>query len=51
MIHMANKTPNSSAIAEKTKSVFTTGIRSGIPCPRPTPNHPPEPIANKDWLI
>ena len=31
MIQIANTTPNSSAIAEKTKSVFTTGILSGIP--------------------
>ena len=49
--HMANKPPNSSAIAENTKSLSTTGIVVGNPWYRPIPNHPPVQMANKDCDI
>ena len=47
--HSAKTPPSSSEIAAKTKSFVTTGIFSGSPCPRPSPNQPPVPIANRDW--
>jgi hypothetical protein len=40
--------PNSSAIAEKIKSCFTSGILYGIPWFSPMPNHPPVPMANRE---
>ena len=48
IMQSANIPPISSEIAEKTKSFSTTGIFLGRPCPRPNPNHPPVPIANRD---
>jgi len=35
-------------MAEKMKSVWTSGINSGYPKPIPVPKKPPEAIANKD---
>ena len=38
-------TPISSAIAEKIKSLSTTGTLFGMPCPSPMPNNPPVPVS------
>ena len=40
--------PSSSPMAEKMKSVATSGISSGLPRPHPTPDSPPVPKANSD---
>ena len=48
---MENIAPNSSEIAEKTISLDTSGIYFGEPRKIPEPNHPPVPMANKDWAI
>ena len=48
---MPNKVPISSQIAEKMKSLSTTGILPGIPLVNPPPRNPHVVIANKDCVI
>ena len=48
---MAKMAPISSDTAEKIKSFSTTGIFPGIPWQSPMPNHPPVPMAKRDWVI
>ena len=45
--HIANKPPNSSEIAEKIKSLSTTGILVGNPLLSPIPSQLPVPIAKE----
>lgn len=50
-MQIANNDPNSSDIAEKIKSLDTTGTLVGKPLFKPNPIQLPVPIANNDWVI
>jgi len=43
--------PSSSPMAAKMKSVDTSGMRVGIPCPSPVPSTSPWAKAKRDWII
>ena len=45
--------PSSSPTIAKMKSVSALGMYSHLPrpCPRPTPNQPPDPSAMKPWVV
>ena len=47
MIAVVPNRPSSSPMAAKMKSVSTTGMRSGLPRPRPVPPTPPHARANQ----